>query len=93
MADLIPEPCNTWSGEPVLPRKPGENRPPVRHLDELGLLDHGTFEKAWVRTLTPEDLDGAACEDPSDRCGHDCGCWMICDRRDPRRVQPVWIER
>lgn len=90
--ELIPEPFITESGTFVAPRAMNQRRPPRTLLDPAGLDDPEELELAWVRHVTTTDLTEQACygEMPSDRCGHECGCFVITTRRDPRRVQAVW---
>lgn len=91
---LVPEPMSTYSGEPVFPRKRGENCVPAAYLSDLGLSrdDAEYAERAWVRPVQPPDLDddSFACEWPGETCGNGCGCWIITTAKDPRRQQPIW---
>lgn len=89
---LVPEAFCTLGGLWVAPRGPGQHHPPLD--DELGYDDRLLAERAWVRPATPQDVAERGCiaEDPlRDSCGRGCGCWMLCDSRDPRRAEPVWV--
>lgn len=96
MSTLISEPMPTFDDGCVMPRTIDARRPSEELIRAAGydLLDvHvSDFRRAWLRPALPEDAadESWACEYRSPDCGHDCGCWIITNARDPRRVQPVW---
>ena len=92
--EFVPEPFTTEWNEAWAPRIVGDRRLPAYDAAELGLSpeDAACAERVWVRGVEPGDLsDEIPCVSgyagPS--CG-DCGCFVMCSSRDPRRAQPVW---